>query len=81
MAAPRRRAPAAASVVFDPGTGDVFTLNHAGALVWRLHAAGVPADGIARRLARRYRIDRERARRDVYAFLAQVHRHGLTGLA
>lgn len=67
----------APTLVFKPDSGDVFTLNPTGALVWDLHARGLPADAVARRIDRRYRIGYERAEHDILAFLAQVRRHGL----
>ena len=71
----------APTLVFKPDSGDVFTLTPTGALVWGLYSRGLPTDAVAKRLERRYRIGYERAQHDVFAFLAQVRRHGLQILA
>jgi hypothetical protein len=71
----------APALVFKPDSGDVFTLNPTGALVWDLYAKGLPADAVARQLEKRYRIGHEQAQHDVFAFLSQVRRHGLQILA
>jgi hypothetical protein len=70
-----------ATLLFNPDSGDVFTLNGTGAFVWELHAGGVGAEAIARRFARRYGIGRKQAERDVFAFLAQTRRYGLQSVA
>jgi coenzyme PQQ synthesis protein D (PqqD) len=75
------RAPAASMVVFRADSGDLFTLNASAAVVWRLYAAGRSAEAIARRVSKQYAIDLAEARRDVFAFLAEVRRRGLTILA
>ena len=72
------RATHTSEVVFRPDSGDLFTLNATGMLVWRLYARGLSADTIARRISKRYGIGLAEAQRDVFGFLAEVHRHGLT---
>lgn len=72
---------AAPTLVFKPDNGDVFTLNPTGALVWELYSKGLPADAVAKRIDRRYRIGYEQAQHDVFTFLAQIRRHGLQILA
>ena len=64
--------------MFRPDSGDLFTLNATGRLVWRLYAGGHSAEAIALRISERYGIDSAEAQRDVFAFLAEVQRHGLT---
>lgn len=66
-----------ATLVFKPDSGDVFTLNACGALVWNLYAKGLCADEVAGRLVKQYGIPLDQARHDVFAFVAQVRRHGL----
>ena len=75
---PRRAPPPAhrPTVIFRSDTGDLFTVNAAGAFIWRLLADGHSPDTIARRLAKRHGLTPPRALADVYAFLAQVRRHG-----
>jgi len=68
---------AAPTLVFKPDSGDVFTLNPTGALVWKLYSKGLLAEAVARQLEKRYRIGYEQARHDVFTFIAQLHRHGL----
>lgn len=63
--------------LFKNDSGDVFTLNATGALVYRLYAEGLSPSEIARRLANRYRVPESQALDDVRAFLAQVRSHGL----
>jgi hypothetical protein len=65
------------TVVFRSDTGDLFTLNATGALIWRLLGEGRSLDAIGRRLAKRYGITPARAREDVFAFVAQARRHGI----
>lgn len=78
----RARSPAdRPAVIFRSDTGDLFTVNATGALIWRLLADGRAPDTIARRLAKRYGLAPARALEDVYAFLAQARRHGSSPLA
>lgn len=77
MAAPEPRPGAGLVLVFRADSGDLFTVNPTGAYVWRLRARGLTADQIVGRLAARYRLSLEGARQDVFAFLADVRRHGL----
>ncbi len=65
-------------VVFRADSGDLFTLNACAAFVWRLYATGHSAEAIARRVSKHYAIGLAEARRDVFGFLAEVRRHGLT---
>ena len=71
----------APALVFKPDSGDVFTMNPTGALVWGLYSKGLSADAVARQLEKRYRIGYEQAQHDVFTFIAQVRRHGLAILA
>lgn len=63
-------------LLFKTDTGDLFTLNATGALVYRLYANGAAPQEIARRLASQYHITPAQALDDVHAFLAQVRVHG-----
>ena len=52
--------------------------NEAGAVLWQALAdGGASRDDLARALRDRWRIDAERAERDVDAFIAQARGHGL----
>ena len=62
--------------LFKDDSGDVFTLNTTGALVYRLSSEGLAPREIARRLAIRYRILPAQALDDVHAFLAQLRAYG-----
>lgn len=62
--------------LFKDDSGDVFTLNATGALVYRLYSEGSPPGEIARRLVARYQVLESHALGDVHAFLAQVRAHG-----
>jgi hypothetical protein len=66
------------SFLFKDDSGDVFTLNSTGGLVYRLYSEGLSPKEIARRLAARYRVLEGRALDDVRAFLAQVRVHGFS---
>lgn len=63
--------------LFKDDTGDLFTMNATGALVYRLYSEGLTSRAIAKRLAARYRIPLAQALDDVLAFLAQVRANGL----
>jgi hypothetical protein len=63
--------------LFKDDSGDVFTLNATGALVYRLYSEGLPPREIAKRLRARYELDETQALDDVHAFLAQVRVHGV----
>ncbi len=65
-------------MVFRSDTGDLFTLNATGAFIWQLLSEGRSLEAISRRLAKRYGIARDRAVDDVFAFVAQARRHGIT---
>lgn len=67
----------AATLVFRPDSGDLFTMNATGELVWRLYTQGYRADEIARRLAKNHGVLLDEARIDVFAFLASARRYGL----
>ncbi|MFQ5898549.1 MAG: PqqD family protein [Candidatus Methylomirabilia bacterium] len=77
MAAIKCAPDVASSLVFKPDSGDVFTLNSTGALVWELYSKDLAADTVASRLVKRYGISHDQARHDVFAFVAEVRRHGL----
>lgn len=77
MSRARSQSGQAATLVFRSDSGDLFTLNTLGQLVWRLRVAGRSAEDIARRLASRHKLDLGDARRDVFAFLATARQHGL----
>ena len=62
--------------LFKEDSGDVFTLNATGALVYRLYSEGLPPREIAKRLKSRYEVGEAQALDDVHAFLAQVRIHG-----
>ena len=74
----RPRTAHTSDVVFRPDSGDLFTLNATGMLIWKFYARGHSAEAIARRISKCYGIGRAEAQRDVFDFLAEVHRHGLT---
>lgn len=62
--------------LFKPDTGEVFTLNPTGALVYRLARQGKRSSDIARRLAARYQVSEAQALRDVHACLAELRVNG-----
>lgn len=62
--------------LFKDDSGDVFTLNATGGLVYRLSSEGATPREIAQRLAARYHIPLAQALDDVHAFLAQLRVHG-----
>lgn len=62
--------------LFKRDTGEVFTLNPTGALVYRLARQGKTPSEIARRLAARYQISEAQALEDVHACLAELRVNG-----
>jgi hypothetical protein len=64
--------------VFHPERGEMFFLNRAGAMAYRLYQGGVSSDKIARHLTRRYSAPAERVVTDVRDFLVQVRAYGVT---
>lgn len=73
----RRGKPSPSTLVFQSGTGDLFTLNPTASFIWRLLCDGRSVEAVGRRVAKRYRIPPERALEDVFALLAQARRHGI----
>jgi hypothetical protein len=72
-----KSSPSPSTLVFQSGTGDLFTLNPTASFIWGLLCEGRPVEAIGRRVAKRYRIPPERALEDVFALLAQARRHGI----
>lgn len=62
--------------LFKPDTGEVFTLNATGALVYRLARQGRSATEIARRLAKRFTVTETQALDDVRSCLAELRANG-----
>jgi hypothetical protein len=73
----RRGKSSPSALVFQSGTGDLFTLNPTASFIWRLLCDGRSVEAVGRRVAKRYRIPPERALEDVFALLAQARRHGI----
>jgi hypothetical protein len=56
-------------VVLDRRQGKYLAVNPSGAVLWPALVEGATEETLIERLVNRYRIDRERARHDVGAFL------------
>lgn len=63
--------------VFDPATGNSFTLNHSGMLLIKGLREGQDESALAKHLAGTYGVEPETARRDVADFVRQLTRLGL----
>ncbi|MCK6488605.1 MAG: PqqD family protein [Planctomycetes bacterium] len=63
--------------VFDPATGNSFTLNHSGMLLVKGLREGLDQGDLATRLADTYTIPLEQARSDVADFIRDLARLGL----
>jgi PqqD family protein of HPr-rel-A system len=64
--------------VFDPATGNSFTLNPSGMLLVKGLREGLDQGDLATRLADAYAIPPEQARSDVADFIRDLARLGLT---
>lgn len=63
--------------LFDPSTGQTYTLNRTGAFVFQKLRAGVAAPDVAAALGVEFEVERERAAADVRDFLQQLRDFGL----
>jgi hypothetical protein len=64
-------------VILDSRGSLYLAASKAGANLWPLLAAGTTASALTDRLCTEFGIDRERARRDVDAFISELDGHGL----
>ena len=64
--------------LFDPATGQTYTLNRTGAFVFQKLRQGVPVADVAASLSAEFEVDRERAGSDVRDFLQQLRDFGLS---
>lgn len=64
-------------VAFDRLAGDYFAVTGSGALLWRRLCDGATRPGLVEALVERYDVGRERAARDVDAFVDGLARRGL----
>ncbi len=65
--------------VFDPRTGDVFTVNTTGRAILLMLKEGVEAAEIVEKLQDQFDIEGEDVSRDVLEFLAILRDYGLDG--
>lgn len=63
-------------IAIDERLTNYVSTNRAGALLWKQLADGATPDELAERLVSTYGIDRERADRDIRAFLADLDSQG-----
>ena len=64
-------------VVLDRREGRYLAINPSGAVLWPALVEGASEDALVERLAERYRLERDRARADVRAFLDWLRARGL----
>ena len=67
-------------VILNLRTARYFTVNETGALLWPLLSDGAGADRLAEELVTTFGVERERADRDVGAFLAGLGERGLVAV-
>ena len=63
-------------IAIDHRLTNYFSANSAGALLWKQLTDGATPDELADRLVTTYGIERERAERDVAAFIADLEAQG-----
>jgi len=65
--------------IFDPETGNSFTVNQTGLLILKLLKEGKSEEEIVEALTREYDVSPEEARRDLLDFIEQLRLNGLLG--
>ncbi|WP_457568264.1 HPr-rel-A system PqqD family peptide chaperone [Desulfurobacterium sp.] len=63
--------------IFDPETGNSFTVNKTGLFILNLLKEGKDAEDVVEALTEEFEVDREEAMRDVADFLEQLRLLGL----
>jgi len=61
--------------IFDPVTGNSFTVNHTGRAILHLLQQTLDVEHITRRLQAEFDVDAQRAERDVIEFAGQLRGH------
>jgi len=65
--------------IFDPETGNSFTVNQTGPFILKLLKEGKSEEEIVEALTREYDVSPEEARRDLLDFIEQLRLNGLLG--
>ncbi|WP_022846723.1 MULTISPECIES: HPr-rel-A system PqqD family peptide chaperone [unclassified Desulfurobacterium] len=65
--------------IFDPETGNSFTVNKTGLFILNLLKEGKDVEDIVEALTEEFEVDREEATRDVTDFIEQLRLLGLAG--
>ena len=63
--------------IFDPETGNSFTVNRTGLFVIKLHKEGKNEEEIVKALTEEFETDEDEAKRDLVDFLEQLRLYGL----
>ncbi len=65
--------------VFDPETGNSYTVNSTGKLILECLKDGLSEEEILDRIVAEFEVEREEAKRDLMDFLDQLRIYGLLG--
>jgi hypothetical protein len=65
------------AVIVSPTSGEIRVLNHVGAQIWQLIAAGLKTEAIEQAVAEQYNLSAQQAHKDVSAFLEELNNRGL----
>lgn len=66
-----------AGFVFNPGTGDSFSVNQTGAEILSMIKQDLPQDEIIRTISAKFEADIYRIERDLDDFISQLHTYSL----
>jgi hypothetical protein len=75
QAALRRLAVNDSGFVFDPVSGDSFTVNATGLTALQLLQQQYPLERVVAAITRKYQVDARQAERDVLDFIVQLRKH------
>lgn len=65
------------AVLLNLANGYYYTLNRVGTAIWELFAERRPLHAVADEICRRFDVERERARDDLFALVIRLEREGL----
>jgi hypothetical protein len=66
-----------AGFVFNPGTGDSFSVNQTGAEILSMIKQDLPHDEIIRMISAKFEVDTYQIERDLDDFISQLHTYNL----